>query len=107
LQDFVLPQQNLWPIQLMGKFMQKTNMAKMQAILLDRSLGFKTHVLSLQPPLKTVPEARYSKGGPKPDMVGGESEERPIPPSDGDGNPSGEFWPPSRDALTTALCFLS
>ena len=85
-------------------------MAKMRAVLLDRSLGFKTrvpHVPPSQPPLKAVPEARYSNGGPKPDMAGGDvGEERPIPPSDGDGNPSGEFWPPSCDALTTALCFL-
>jgi hypothetical protein len=56
----------------MGKFTQKTNMAKMQAVLLDRSLGFKTRLPSLQPLLKAVPEARCSKGGPEPDMVGGD-----------------------------------
>jgi len=92
----------------MGKFTQKTNMAKMRAVLLDPSLGFKTRVPSSQLSLKAVPEARYSNGGPKPDMAGADvGEERPIPPSDGDGNPLGEFWLPSRDALTTALYFLS
>jgi hypothetical protein len=40
----------------MGKFTQKTNMAKMRAVLLDRALGFTIRGPPLQP-LSDTPEA--------------------------------------------------
>jgi hypothetical protein len=98
----------MWPIQSMGKFTPKTNMTKMRAVLLDRSLGFTTHAPSSQQPSNTVPEVRERKGSPEPDTAGGSvSGERPIPPSDGDGNRSSELLPSLHDALTSALFSLA
>jgi hypothetical protein len=49
---------------------RRSNMAKMRAVLLDRSLGFTTRAPPSQQLSNAVPEVRYREGSPEPDTAG-------------------------------------
>jgi hypothetical protein len=81
----------------MGKFTQKTNMAKMRAVLLDRALGFTIGGPPLQP-LSDAPKAggKGDEGTSEPDSIdAGVSKSTPLA-SDGNVICSGEFFFPWR-----------
>jgi hypothetical protein len=49
LQDFIKPHREKWLIAVRGKLTQKTNKTTMQAVLLDRTLGFTLRIPSNAP----------------------------------------------------------
>lgn len=85
LQNFIIPQKSKWPVGSMGKFTQKTNMSKMRAVLLNRSIGF---TISAPPSMQRSSDSDehsdgsrdVSAGNPEPTCGAvGVSDERPSP----------------------------
>jgi hypothetical protein len=65
LQGFVNAQKDKWPTSVYGKFTQKTNMATMRVVLLDRELGFTFRISdSVQSNLPEGQDEGQVKGSP-------------------------------------------